>query len=102
MLKLILRKIFVYGGIEFVVSDDYQVLKRVIDKVILEAAGQGCYVHFLINALDHLPPKPWLTVCRSCGGSMIAEIWPTGCLKKSIRKNPDKSLSITLKRRYNQ
>ncbi|EJT01417.1 transposase mutator type (plasmid) [Rhizobium sp. CCGE 510] len=44
-------------GIEFVVSDDHAGLVAAIGEVIPEAAWQRCYVHFLRNALDHLPRK---------------------------------------------
>jgi putative transposase len=44
-------------GVEFVVSDDHSGLKRAIREVVPEAAWQRCYVHFLRNALDHLPRK---------------------------------------------
>jgi len=45
------------GGVEFVVSDDHDGLKRAIREVLPEAVWQRCYVHFLRNALDHLPRK---------------------------------------------
>ena len=44
-------------GVEFVVSDDHPGLKRAIREVLPEAFWQRCYVHFLRNALDHLPRK---------------------------------------------
>ena len=44
-------------GIEFVVADDHAGLRAAIREVIPEAAFQRCYVHFLRNALDHLPRK---------------------------------------------
>lgn len=44
-------------GVELVVSDDHPGLKRAIAEVIPEAVWQRCYVHFLRNALDHLPRK---------------------------------------------
>jgi putative transposase len=44
-------------GVECVVSDDHPGLKRAIAEVVPEAAWQRCYVHFLRNALDHLPRK---------------------------------------------
>jgi len=44
-------------GVEFVASDDHPGLKRAIAEVIPEAIWQRCYVHFLRNALDHLPRK---------------------------------------------
>jgi len=44
-------------GVEFVVSDDHPGLKRAVMEVIPEAVWQRCYVHFLRNALDHLPRK---------------------------------------------
>jgi transposase-like protein len=45
------------SGVEFVVSDDHAGLKRAISEQLTEAAWQRCYVHFLRNALDHLPRK---------------------------------------------
>ncbi len=44
-------------GVEFVVSDDHPGLKRAIFEVLPEAVWQRRYVHFLRNALDHLPRK---------------------------------------------
>ena len=44
-------------GVEFVVSDDHQGLRRSLMEMLPEAAWQRCYVHFLRNALDHLPRK---------------------------------------------
>ena len=45
------------SGVEFVVSDDHEGLKAAIREVLPEAVHQRCYVHFLRNALDHLPRK---------------------------------------------
>jgi putative transposase len=44
-------------GVEFVVSDDHAGLVQAIREICPEAAWQRCYVHFLRNALDHLPRK---------------------------------------------
>jgi putative transposase len=44
-------------GVEFVVSDDHAGLKAAIREVLPQAMWQRCYVHFLRNALDHLPRK---------------------------------------------
>lgn len=44
-------------GVEFVVSDDHQGLKKAIAEVLPGAAWQRCYVHFLRNALDYVPRK---------------------------------------------
>lgn len=44
-------------GVEFAVSDDHAGLVKAIGEVFPEAAWQRCYVHFLRNALDHLPRK---------------------------------------------
>jgi transposase-like protein len=44
-------------GVEFVVSDDHAGLKAAIREIVAEAAWQRCYVHFLRNALDHVPRK---------------------------------------------
>jgi putative transposase len=44
-------------GVRLVVSDDHAGLKRAVQEVLSEAAWQRCHVHFLRNALDHLPRK---------------------------------------------
>jgi putative transposase len=44
-------------GVEFVVADDHSGLRAAVREVLTEAAFQRCYVHFLRNALDHLPRK---------------------------------------------
>jgi len=44
-------------GVEFVVSDHHDGLRQAIFEVLPEAYWQRCYVHFLRNALDHLPRK---------------------------------------------
>ena len=44
-------------GVEFVVSDDHAALRRALREILPEAAWQRCYVHFLRNALDHMPRK---------------------------------------------
>ena len=44
-------------GVEFIVADDHAGLRAAIREVLPEAAYQRCYVHFLRNALDHLPRK---------------------------------------------
>ena len=44
-------------GIEFVVADDHAGLRTAIREVLSGVAYQRCYVHFLRNALDHLPRK---------------------------------------------
>ena len=44
-------------GIEFVVADDHAGLRAALREVLAEAAYQRCYVHFLRNALDHVPRK---------------------------------------------
>jgi putative transposase len=45
------------NGVEFVAADDHAGLRMAIREVLPEAAFQRCYVHFLRNALDHLPRK---------------------------------------------
>ena len=45
------------NGVEFVVADDHAGLRSAIREVLSDAAFQRCYVHFLRNALDHLPRK---------------------------------------------
>jgi len=54
LLKLKERGLY---GVEFVVSDDHPGLKRGVFEVLPQAVWQRCYVHFLRNALDHLPRK---------------------------------------------
>lgn len=44
-------------GVELVISDDHPGLRKAIREVLSEAVWQRCYVHFLRNALDHLPRK---------------------------------------------
>jgi putative transposase len=44
-------------GVEFVVCDDHDGLKTAIRACLPEGAWQRCYVHFLRNAIDHLPRK---------------------------------------------
>ena len=44
-------------GVELVISDDHEGLKKAIRESLPEAAWQRCYVHFLRNALDYLPRK---------------------------------------------
>lgn len=45
------------NGVEFVVSDDHAGLRRAIREVVPEALWQRCYVHFLRNALGHMPRR---------------------------------------------
>lgn len=44
-------------GVVCVVSDDHAGLRKAIPEVLPEARWQRCYVHFLRNALDHLPRR---------------------------------------------
>jgi putative transposase len=44
-------------GVELVITDDHSGLKKAVAQTLPEAAWQRCYVHFLRNALDHLPRK---------------------------------------------
>jgi transposase-like protein len=44
-------------GVEFVVSDNHDGLKKAVAECLPQAAWQRCYVHFLRNAIDHLPRK---------------------------------------------
>ncbi len=45
------------NGVELIVADDHAGLRAAIREVLPEPAFQRCYVHFLRNALDHLPRK---------------------------------------------
>jgi len=44
-------------GVELVITDSHEGLKRAIAEVLPEACWQRCYVHFLRNALDYLTRK---------------------------------------------
>ena len=44
-------------GVELTITDNHEGLKQAVREVLPEAAWQRCYVHFLRNALDHLPRK---------------------------------------------
>lgn len=43
------------AGVHLVVTDDHEGLKKAVAEVLPTALWQRCYVHFLRNALDHLP-----------------------------------------------
>ncbi len=45
------------SGVEFVVSDAHEGLVSAITQTLPEAVWQRCYVHFLRNAVDHLPRR---------------------------------------------
>jgi len=45
------------SGVQLVVSDQHEGLRRAVAEVLSEAVWQRCYVHFLRNALDYLPRK---------------------------------------------
>jgi putative transposase len=44
-------------GVRLAISDQHAGLKAAIGQLLPEALWQRCYVHFLRNALDHLPRK---------------------------------------------
>ncbi len=44
-------------GVEFGASDHHEGLRQAVIQTLPEAVWQRCYVHFLRNALDHLPRK---------------------------------------------
>lgn len=44
-------------GVEMVISDAHEGLKRAVSELLPAALWQRCYVHFLRNALDYLPRK---------------------------------------------
>ena len=45
------------SGVRLAITDDHAGLRKAIREVLPEAMWQRCYVHFLRNALDHLPRK---------------------------------------------
>ena len=57
-------------GVEFVVSDDHEGVKKAVSELLTHAACQLCYVHFLRNGWTTCRERPTTTVCRSCAGSM--------------------------------
>ena len=42
---------------QWAVSDNHEGLKKALSETLPQAAWQRCYVHFLRNAVDHLPRK---------------------------------------------
>jgi len=67
-------------GVRLAISDDHAGLRRAVAEILPEAAWQRCYVHFLRNALDHLPRKAdddcltelrWLYDCRDLGEARL-------------------------------
>ena len=44
-------------GVEYIVADDHAGLRAAVRETCTDAYFQRCYVHFLRNALDHLPRK---------------------------------------------
>jgi putative transposase len=65
-------------GVELVVSDDHPGLRAAIREVLAEAAWQRCYVHFLRNALDHLPRKADDDCLQELRPPMSPDIGPFG------------------------
>jgi putative transposase len=45
------------SGVDLVITDDHEGLKQAVREVLPQAVWQRCYVHFLRNAVDHLPRK---------------------------------------------
>ena len=44
-------------GVDLVITDDHEGLKQAVMEILPQAVWQRCYVHFLRNAVDHLPRK---------------------------------------------
>jgi putative transposase len=68
-------------GVRLAISDQHAGLKQANGQLLPEAAWQRCCVHFLRNALDHLPRKAdddcltelrWLYDLRDVGGGAAA------------------------------
>ena len=78
-------------GVEFVVADDHAGLRAALREVLAEAAYQRCSVHFLRNALDHVP--------RRVDDDCLQELrWlPPGSPKghRNIRNSPAGSKTIS-------
>ena len=45
------------SGVRWALRDNHEGLKKALSEILLQAVWQRCYVHFLRNAVDHLPPK---------------------------------------------
>lgn len=45
------------SGVDLVITDDHEGLKQAVRETLPQAVWQRCYVHFLRNAVDHLPRK---------------------------------------------
>jgi len=45
------------SGVNFVVSDNHEGIKKAVEETLPIAIWQRCYVHFLRNAFDYLPRK---------------------------------------------
>jgi putative transposase len=43
--------------VDLVITDDHEGLKQAVRETLPQAVWQRCYVHFLRNAVDHLPRK---------------------------------------------
>lgn len=54
--------------VAFVVSDGHEGLREAVTELLTDVAWQRCYVHFLRNALDHLPRKADDNCLRNCAG----------------------------------
>ena len=68
-------------GVEFVVADDHAGLRAALREVLAEAAYQRCYVHFLRNALDHVP--------RRVDDDCLQELrWLGACPRAGLRPDP--------------
>lgn len=58
-------------GVEYIVADDHAGLRAAVRETCTDAYFQRCYVHFLRNALDHLPrkadtPQTYAASCAKC------------------------------------
>jgi putative transposase len=45
------------SGVDLVITDDHEGLKQAVRETLPQSVWQRCYVHFLRNAIDHLPRK---------------------------------------------
>ena len=83
-------------GVEFIVADDHAGLRAALREALAEAAYQRCYVHFLRNALDHVPRR----VDDDC---LQERCWPTRKCRSSRRRlnklDPGEDASRLMSRR---
>lgn len=60
------------GGVKLVIADAHLSLRAAIDK-IFSATVQDCRLHFMRNALDHVPKGQWEMVAAPTRTAFVQE-----------------------------